>query len=165
VKRQEANLRKYALPEFLRPALTQVSYERWLARKADAHVTRDRKRGNTSATNEQYKIAIHKAVVESEGLDAYTGEALAWDLVSKYDNNESKQGKRKYKAQFALLPTVDHVNDGLGPADFKICSWRTNDAKGDLSLNEFVELCRRVVDAHPKGMAAAATSLGNVSSS
>ena len=26
----------------------------------------------------------------------------------------------------------DHVGDGLGAADFKICAWRTNDAKHDL---------------------------------
>jgi hypothetical protein len=75
-------------------------------------------------------------------------------LVSKYDNAESKEGKRDYKAQFALLPTVDHVGDGLGVADFKICSWRTNDAKDDLSLNEFVELCHRVVAANSNARAA-----------
>lgn len=112
-----------------------------------AHVRRDRKRANPSAINEIYKRAIHEAVCSSNGVDAYTGEPLAWDLISKYDNAESKLGKRIYKAQFCLLPTVDHVGDGLGRADFKICSWRTNDAKGDLSLNEFVELCHRIVAA------------------
>src|SRR6266496_4750038 len=35
-----------------------------------------------------------------------------------------------------------------GPADFKICGWRTNDAKGDLLLEDFVALCSRVVSAH-----------------
>jgi len=56
-----------------------------------------------------------------------------------------KSGYRTYKAGFALLPTVDHVGDGLGEADFKICAWRTNDAKSDLTHDEFVALCRRVV--------------------
>lgn len=119
-----------------------------------AHVKRDRKRGNLSATIEIYKEAIHKAVCLSDGADAYTGEPLAWNLVSKYDNAESRQGKRKYKTQFALLPTVDHLGDGLGSADFKICAWRTNDAKGDLSLSEFVELCQRIVAANAKAKAA-----------
>jgi hypothetical protein len=79
----------------------------------------------------------------SIGTDEYTGEQLAWNLISTYNNDESKQGRRAYKARFALLPTVDHVGDGTGAADFKICGWRTNDAKGDLSLEEFVALCSR----------------------
>jgi hypothetical protein len=147
-------MRKYALPGFLQSVLTQHAYERWLSRKAIAHVKRDRKRGNQAAINEAYKLAIHQAVCSSLGADAYTGELLDWSLASKYDNEASKLGKRAYKAKFALLPTVDHVGDGLGPADFKICSWRTNDAKGDLSLSEFVELCHRVINANPKASVA-----------
>jgi hypothetical protein len=96
-------------------------------------------------TVSEYKRAIHDAVCNSGGLDHYTGEQLHWHLISKYGNDESKQGKRIYKAQFALLPTVDHVGDGSGPADFKICGWATNDAKGDLSLVDFVRLCQRVL--------------------
>lgn len=80
---------------------------------------------------------------DSAGMDFYTGEALDWLLISKYNNNESKKGGRQYKAKFSLLPTVDHVNDGLGLPDFKICSWRFNDAKNDLSLQEFIELCKK----------------------
>jgi hypothetical protein len=95
-----------------------------------------------------YKTAIHKAVEQSEGLDAYTGETLRWDLISKYDNEASRLGRRVYKASLALLPTVDHVGDGLGAADFRICAWRTNDAKGDLEYAEFIGLCRRVLERH-----------------
>lgn len=91
-------------------------------------------------------MAIHNAVCASGGRDAYTGEELDWKLLSTYDNEASRDGGRKYKATFALLPTVDHVADGLGPADFKICGWRTNDAKHDLSLEEFLTLCQKVVD-------------------
>lgn len=140
-------VRKYALPDFLSPLTTQEIYERWLHRKAVSHVRRDKKRGNGSATNEAYKVAIHKAVVVSGGMDEYTREPLHWHLLSQYNNEASRQGRRKYKATFALLPTVDHVDDGLGPASFKICSWRTNDSKNDLSLAEFIDLCRKVVAA------------------
>lgn len=59
--------RKYELPAFLVGTTTQEQYERWLRRKAVAHVRRDRKRGNLSATNEEYNIEIHRAVMESEG--------------------------------------------------------------------------------------------------
>lgn len=145
--------RKYAMPDFLSGVLTQANYERWLRRKAAAHVKRDRKRGNSRAIGLEYRLAIHGAVLESNGNDTYTGEALEWGLVSKYDNEKSKSGTRRYKATFALLPTVDHVGDGLGSADFKICAWRTNDAKNDLSEPEFIALCRRVVEHLGRGVA------------
>jgi len=108
-------------------------------------VRRDKKRGNSTATIEAYKMAIHRAVVKSDGLDEYTGGTLDWSLISRFDNTEAQEGRRRYKASFALLPTVDHVGDGLGEADFRICAWRTNDAKHDMTHEEFVELCRRVL--------------------
>ena len=137
--------KKYGLPPFLSDKVSEQSYLRWLDRKSRAHVRRDKRRNNTSANNVAYKEAIHRAVLESNGRDYYTSELLDWSLISQYDNAESKHGRRQYKAKFALLPTIDHVGDGLGTADFKICSWRTNDAKHDLTHDDFVELCRRVV--------------------
>jgi hypothetical protein len=140
--------RKYELPSFLSGIADQGAYDRWLSGRAVAHVRRDRKRGNTQAVCEQYKMAIHRAVVASEGRDCYTGEQLAWNLISTYKNEASKLNGRSYKAGFALLPTVDHVGDGMGPADFVICSWRANDAKSDLPHKEFVEFCRMVARHH-----------------
>jgi hypothetical protein len=137
--------RKYQLSSTMAALIDQTPYERWLARKASAHVRRDRKRGNSEVSIEAYKLAIHKAVEASGGKDAYTGEALGWNLISTYDNEHSRVGRRQYKASLGSLPTVDHVGDGLGPADFKICSWRTNSAKNDLNLLDFIDLCRRVV--------------------
>lgn len=136
---------KYQVPAFLSTILSQKEYERWLRRRAIAHVKRDKKRGNLSALAEKYRIAIHNAVLDSEGRDYYTGEGLNWALVSAYDNLESKAHGRKYKARFALLPTVDHVDDGRGDPNFRICAWRTNDAKNDLTHEEFVSICRLVV--------------------
>jgi len=138
---------KYQLPDFVSATpLTQAGYQRWLHGRAVAHVKRDKKRGNTTATNETYKVAIHDAVIRSGGVDHYTGEPLNWALVGQYSNVESKAKKRNYKATLALLPSVDHVGDDLGDADFRICSWRTNDAKHDLTHQEFVAPCRRVVE-------------------
>jgi hypothetical protein len=136
---------KFERPNFLPAVVTQAKYDYWLYRKALTHARRDRKRGNSTSKVAAYKLAIHTAVCRSEGRDAYTGEELSWTLISKYDNESSKQQRRAYKAQFALLPTVDHVGDGLGPADFRICAWRTNDAKSDLPYDEFLGLCQRVV--------------------
>lgn len=145
-----AKPRKYQRPLFLDPLVTQEGYERWLCGRTAAHIRRDRKRGNTTAAGEVYRAAMHAAVVKGGGVDHYTGEALDWTLLGKYSNAESKAQKRQYKAMFALLPSIDHVGDGLGEADFKICAWRTNDAKNDLSHDDFVTLCRRVVTHHAK---------------
>ena len=140
--------RKYALPPFLSGVVTQEVYELWLRHKAKNHVRRDRKRGNATAIGESYREAIHSAVVESAGLDAHTGEVLHWNLISQYDNDKSKQGGRHYKHEFALLPTVDHVGDDTGAANFKICGWRTNDAKNDLDVSEFLSVCEAVLKHH-----------------
>lgn len=143
-------MRKYQLPEFLVGTIEQQPYEKWLHRKAVAHVKRDRNRDNETATNEEYKIEIHRAVIDSNGLDHYTNEELDWTLLSKYNNEDSKKYGREYKKKFALLPSVDHVDDGKGPANFTICAWRTNDSKNDLTYQEFIELCERVLAAANK---------------
>lgn len=135
---------KRQLPPFLESTVSRETYERWLLRKAAAHVKRDRKRGHVCA-GAAYRDAIHQAVMLSEGRDAYTGEALDWTLISRYDNEESKIGRHAYKSGFALLPTVDHVDSAATSASFKICGWRTNDAKHDLSVEAFLELCRAVL--------------------
>ena len=138
--------RKYQIPDFVASkGVTQTAYQKWLHGRAVAHVIRDKRRGNTTATNEVYKMALHHAVRCCGGYDYYTGEVLDWSLLCRYSNEESKAQGRHYKAKFALLPSVDHVGDGFGEADFKICAWRTNDAKSDLSHNDFVALCRNVV--------------------
>lgn len=96
-------------------------------------------------TTEAIEEAIDRAVHRCAGRDHYTGEDLNWLLLSRYSNAESRALGRTYKAKFALLPSVDHVGNGRGEADFKICAWRTNDAKNDLPYEEFVALCRSVV--------------------
>lgn len=136
--------KKYPLPPFLSGVVTQEKYTRWLSAKATAHVKRD-KRHRPEITTEMYKVLIHQAVIRSDGTDAYTGEALDWSLLSTWNNDNAKEHGSRYKSEFALLPSVDHVSDRRGPTDFTICSWRTNDAKNDLSVEEFVQLCERVV--------------------
>jgi hypothetical protein len=147
-------MKRYVLPAFLNGVCDQIKYETWLRRAASRQIKRDRKRGNIVATPESYRLAIHKAVLDGGEFDAYTGEALDWSLICKYDNAEAKAGKRKYKNLFALLPSVDHVGDGTGLADFKICAWRTNDAKHDLTYVEFLALCEKVCDFARAGMPA-----------
>lgn len=139
---------QYQFPLCLTGQCEPSVYGRWLGRKAVAHRKRDRKRGNAAATIEAYKIAIHTAVELSGGRDAYTGRALRWDLISTYDNEQSKAGKRAYKQSFGDWPSVDHVGDGLGAPHFQICVWRTNDAKNDLSYEDVIALRRHIIAHH-----------------
>lgn len=137
--------KKYPFPTFLDGRCSEAAYLRWLGRKAIAHVRRDRTRGNSIATREAYMVAIHSAVTASRGNDAYTGAPLAWELISTYNNSGSKAGRRVYKRTLADLPTVDHVGDGTGAADFVICGWRTNDCKNDLTHEELLAFCHAVL--------------------
>ena len=138
-------MERYALPNCLIGRTKVAVYKRWLARKAQAHRRRDRKRGNHTATITEYKQAIHEAVIASGERDRFTGEDLDWSLISTYDNELSKAQRRKYKAALSLLPTVDHIDDGTGPANFQICGWRTNDMKNDIPCDDFIGFCRSVV--------------------
>lgn len=139
----------FPVPNFIKADCDQARYKRWLQRKAVAHVKRDRKR-QTVCTVAQYKAVIHAAVCASEGKDFYTGEQLDWSLVSKWDNESAKSGRAKYKKSMALLPTLDHAKDEKGEPKFVICSWYVNDVKSDLTPEEFLQLCRRVLEYQEK---------------
>lgn len=69
---------KFRLPPFLEGRVASEIYNRWLERKAAAHVKRDKGRGHTTANVKDYREAIHEAVLDSGGKDVYTGEDLAW---------------------------------------------------------------------------------------
>ncbi|WP_157974651.1 hypothetical protein [Lewinella sp. IMCC34183] len=122
-------------------------YQEWLYSKAKSHYKRDKKRskGEFRFTHKDYRLAINKAFLKSKGLDFYTNEKLDWSLVGTYDNRKSQKGRRNYKSKFALLPTIDHTYEENEPIDIVICGWRTNDAKNDLKIDEFVNLCELVI--------------------
>jgi hypothetical protein len=143
--------KKYPLPPFLIGRCTPMKYYDWLEGRALAHVRRDRSRGHVSATREAYMIAIHNAVLNSGGVDDYTGMALDWESIGTWNNEDSKRVPG-YKKQFWNLPTVDHFGDDLTANDFRICSWQTNDCKTDLSHDQFVEFCEKVIKHHGQKM-------------
>jgi len=145
-----AELIKYPLPSFLEGRCTHPVYIKWLSNKGDSLFKRDLKRHKPYAANaslSRYKEIIHKAVMDGGQYDPYTGDALAWELISKWDtSHEQPEG---YKRKFALMPTVDHVTPNV--LEFEICSWQTNDCKADLSPAEFVEFCKKVVKYRTPG--------------
>lgn len=139
--------RLYAAPPYVLAAVDQAAYSRWLHRKAMAHVIRDRRRWSAEIRVADYKKAIHEAVMAGDGCDPYTGEKLDWHLIGTFNNVEAKGAGSGYKRQFRLLPTVDHLDQGHSEKPrFQICSWEVNDAKSDLTHEDFLRLCRRITE-------------------
>jgi hypothetical protein len=133
-------------PDWL-PAAAKPIYPGWVQRKAVTLCKRDQKRGG-SGNVQLYRLAIHQAVVASEGRDHWTGEPLDWQLIGTYDNREAATGKGEHKKQYAMLPTIDHRSNQPEP-DFVICAWRTNDAKHDMSPAELLQFCQAVLNHSP----------------
>ena len=119
-------------------------YSELIRKKAVAVTRRDKRRGGEYSVKEAIE-AIHQAFHRCNGFDPYDGSKLDPELLGKYDNKKSKEKAAAYKREMAMLPTVDHVTAEPVP-DFEIVSWQTNDAKGDMSPEEFIAYCRRVVE-------------------
>lgn len=136
-------LARYPMPSFLKGRCEPGVYGKWLHNKADTLLKRDKKRGKpyaVLATRATYKDAIHRVITAGALLDPFTGEALAWELISTWGSSHDQP--EGYKKQFALMPTVDHKH--ADSFEFEICSWQTNDAKSDMEPREFVAFCERV---------------------
>jgi len=137
----------YPIPHFIEAtSITQKKYKLWLDRKALSHALRDSERWNTEITVESYRQAIHEAVVQSCGVDAYTKEPLDWSLIGTYVNEESKLQRIAYRKKFELLPTIDHVNSNDTVASFKVCGLRTNDCKSHLTIRELKRFAKLILE-------------------
>ncbi len=122
------------------------TYKRWLNRNANSLMKRDRKRGGTYRVKEAMD-AIHEAMHRSDGIDPFDGQTMDSELLGVYDHAQSKERGAAYRREFDRLPTVDHRN-AEPVCDFQIVSWQTNDAKGDLSPEDYVAHCLAVVNHH-----------------
>ncbi|QNI81813.1 hypothetical protein SynRS9907_00965 [Synechococcus sp. RS9907] len=124
--------------------LSDEKYSELIQRKAVAVTRRDKRRDGKYSVKEAIE-AIHQAFHRCNGFDPYDGSKLDPELLGEYKNDEAKAQRAAYKRRFAMLPTVDHVAAEPVP-DFEIVSWQTNDAKGDMSPDEFIAYCHRVVE-------------------
>ena len=124
--------------------LSDEKYSELIQRKAVAVTRRDKRRDGKYSVKEAIE-AIHQAFHRCNGFDPYDGSKLDPELLGEYKNDEAKAQRAAYKRRFAMLPTVDHVT-AKPVADFEIVSWQTNDAKGDMSPDEFIAYCHRVVE-------------------
>lgn len=138
-------MEKYSLPQFLAKKIKKEVYKKWLQRKATAHFRRDKKKRARNISVSKYKELIHQAVLASKGKDAYTGEDLDWKLISKYNNKQAKKFGDEYKKKFYYLPTIDHEIPNIKNPSFKICSWKINDVKNDLTLKELLIECKKLI--------------------
>jgi hypothetical protein len=79
---------KYPLPSYLTGTTNQHDYDKWLDQKSWSILQKDRRRKRAcaiNATRRMYKQEIHDEVVKGALTDPFTGEALRWDLIHKWD--------------------------------------------------------------------------------
>ena len=120
----------------------------WIKRKATSLYKRDWKRAKKiensqwTYTQTNYLEAICEAILRCGdcSIDSYTGERLNWSLIGQYDNEKAKKNGNDYKRLFDLMPSIDHINAEPKP-EFAICSWKTNDIKSNLTLEELKIWC------------------------
>jgi len=141
----------YSLPEKIKGQCDEETYNRWLYRRAASLRKRDKKHSVSNLYSlKEYRDKVHEAVLNDADVDAYTGERMNWSLISTFDNSQAREGGKQYRKTFANMPTVDHDIDGKGMLRFRICSWRTNDSKNDLTVNELKTFCIKVLQYQEK---------------
>lgn len=129
------------------PAAARQLYPGWVQRKAVTLCKRDQKRGG-SGNVQQYRLAIHQAVLASEGRDHWSGELLHWELIGTYDPREAAADNGGHRKKYALLPTLAH-RCGEPGVDLVVCAWRTHDAKHDMTAEELLAFCTAIVNHSP----------------
>ena len=128
--------------------LSDGKYSDLIRKKAEAVTRRDKRRGGKYSVKEAIE-AIHQAFHRCNGSDPFDSSKLNPKLLGEYKNEDAKAEGAAHKRRFAMLPTVNHVKAEPEP-DFKIVSWQTNDAKGDMPPEEFIAYCRRVAQVEDR---------------
>jgi hypothetical protein len=135
-------------PEYLNGIFTTLEYNAMLREKAGYLLEKDRTRKRPwvkGATFSMYERLIHDAICAGGQVDPFTGEKLQWKLTKEYSPKKSK-GDRQYMKQFYLMPTVDHIDPFGATLAFEICSWKINACKNYQNPDEFIAMCRKVVE-------------------
>lgn len=141
----------YFLPAYLTGICIEAVYRKWLDLHAANLFRRDRKQQRPYALTSSkgaYKKLIH-ATVQAGGLsDPYTGEIMNWGRIGTWCSIalSGTHPNDVYNKEYRLLPTVDHVDPWADVLEFEICSWRINNCKAGLTPDEFIEVCRKVVE-------------------
>lgn len=127
--------------------LDSDKFAKWVNRKANSLCKRDKERTKEkyAFTTWDYVEKICEAIKESPVFDFYTNDKLDWTKIGEYTNEEAQCLGPNIKVKYAKMPTVDHI-DAKPEPNFHICTWCTNDAKNDLSLEDFITLCEKVLE-------------------
>lgn len=89
---------------------------------------------------QSYFEAVYEALKDCGGKDCYTGEKLNWEITLSQKPDVSEIEKRQNRVTF------DHKNGrNLKKLEFAVCAGKTNDAKNDLPIEKFVELCIKLL--------------------
>jgi hypothetical protein len=94
----------------------------------------------------KYRKAMYNAVLKCGLLDPFTGDPLAWDRISTWKPTKNMDMLDYFKNGFTMLPTVDHADPDAKELDFEICSWLINGCKNNFTPDEFIGICRNVVE-------------------
>ncbi len=143
---------EYKLPPFLEGICLQKVYTKWHLRRAISLYQRDKKAKRNCVlynTISDYRQAICNAVALSSLKDPYTGDTMRWDLIGTWTSTKGSDGSDSFKRNYALLPTVDHVDTKSKVLVFEICSWQINSCRNDLTSEEFVDLCKKISGKSP----------------
>jgi len=141
----------YPLPSFLAGVVSAETYQRWILHHGHYLFWLDKKRNFPCALNGSsrlYRDAIAQAAERAGPCDPYTGDAMRWDLVDRYPHTRQEFDSLTDAMcrEFALLPVADHIDPRAEKLAFEICSWQINTAKCSSTPEEFVELCKAVLD-------------------
>ena len=141
----------YFLPDYLEGRCVLAEFRKWMFMKAETLLVRDRRINRPYAVNGRmllYKKMLYEASLHGE-FDPFTGEALQWELIRTWDPTKKDPDATNFK-KYALLPTADHIDPASDILRLEICSWKSNACKGNLNPQEFVDLCKRVVEYRDK---------------
>jgi hypothetical protein len=143
---------KFYLPPALEGVITEPAYRLWLRKKSLSVCNRDKKDKRPcaqNATRAVYAEKIHEAVCRNPRNDPFTGEALRWDLIRKYDPKQVSKD-RDYFRKFSLLPSIDHTNPDAPDLEFELCGMQMNRCKAGQTPSEFIALCRKIASYREK---------------
>jgi hypothetical protein len=139
--------KRWLLPGYMQGRCTLDQFRRWIFSHAAQILSRDKKLLRPYALDgcmELYKQIIYEAA-QNAVYDPFTGELLQWELINRWDPRKKTPSGHSVR-DFRLLPTADHVDPASDVLDIEICSWFMNDCKGNLNPQEFIAICRKVVD-------------------
>ena len=94
------------VPDWM-PEVCRLAYPRWVQRKAVTLCKRDQKRGGTGNV-QQYRLAIHAAVLACEGRDHWTGEPQADFVICAWRTKDAKHDMTPEELLAFCTAVVNH---------------------------------------------------------